>query len=116
MLSQFALGDHYRLAVAQQMQVPERKRAQGRCCAMNRKRAEALLSRINTTLAERKNLINGRRKRISKASSREIAAALQREIDTIEADVEILKVQQKALKRGIIPDDLADDNQSIGSA
>ena len=83
---------------------------------MNRKRAEALLSRINTTLAERKSLINGRRKRISKASSRESAAALQREIDTIGADVEILKARQKALKRGIIPADLAEDNCSTGSA
>ena len=83
---------------------------------MSRKRAEALLNRINVTLAERNNLIKGRRKRMAKASDRETAAALQREIDTIGADVQILKAQQKALKRGIIPDELADDQSGHGSA
>lgn len=75
---------------------------------MTQTRIETLLSQVNAALTNRNSLIRDRQKRLFKADSRETAEALKREIITLDADVELLKSQQKALKRGIIPDDLVD--------
>ena len=72
------------------------------------KKAEILLSRVKVALAEYTRLIQDRRKRLNKADSRSTAEALEQEIETLGARLDVLKVQQKALKRGIIPDDFSD--------
>jgi len=76
--------------------------------AMDNKKAEALLIRVNTALADHTKLVQERRRRLKKADSRSTAQALEREIEENAAKIDVLKVQQKALKRGIIPDELKD--------
>jgi hypothetical protein len=71
--------------------------------------AETLLPRVNAVLAERVKYIQALRKQLKKADSRATAEALEREIDTHASALDVLKIQQKALKRGIIPDELKDD-------
>ena len=51
-------------------------------------------------------------KRLSKSDCRETAESLKREITILDADVGLLKIQQKALKRGIIPNELVDKKES----
>ena len=80
---------------------------------MTKVQTENLLTQINTALADRKGQIRDRRKRLLKADGRETAEALERDIITLNADVDLLKIQQKALKRGIVPDELADKEESV---
>jgi hypothetical protein len=75
---------------------------------MDKKNAQALLMRVNAALADRTKLVQERRRRLKKADSRSTAQALEREIEENVAKIDVLKVQQKALKRGIIPDELKD--------
>ena len=77
--------------------------------AMDNNKAEALLARVNAALADHVKLIQQRRKRLKKSDSLATAEVVEREIDELITRVDVLKVQQKALKRGIIPDDLKDD-------
>ena len=73
---------------------------------MDDKSAEDLLIRINAVLVDQNKLVQNQRKRLKKADSRSTAAALEREIAVNVARIDVLKIQQKALKRGIIPDEL----------
>jgi hypothetical protein len=70
---------------------------------MGHKRAEALLNQINATLAERRQFTMQTEKRIIKAPNQRVARALRSELEKLHAQTEVLKVQQKALKRGIVP-------------
>jgi hypothetical protein len=67
-----------------------------------------LLARVNVLATERVRQVQALRKQLKKADSRATAEALEREIDTHASALDILKIQQKALKRGIIPDELKD--------
>jgi hypothetical protein len=78
-----------------------------RWVGMSRRRAEALLNRINATLTDCNNQIRETRRRLAKAESRDTATVLQCEIEAMSVYVDTLKGQQKALKRGIVPEDLA---------
>ena len=79
---------------------------------MTQARTATLLKQINAALTDRNDRIRDRRKRLSKADCRETAESLKREITILDADVGLLKIQQKALKRGIIPDELVDKKKS----
>jgi hypothetical protein len=70
---------------------------------MGHKRAEALLNQINATLAEQGQLITQAEKRLTKAPNRKVALAIRSELEKLHAQTDVLKVQQKALKRGIVP-------------
>jgi hypothetical protein len=73
---------------------------------MDDKSAEHLLIRINALLVDQNKLVQNQRKRLKKAGSRSAAEALEREIALNVARIDVLKIQQKALKRGIIPEEL----------
>ena len=73
---------------------------------MDDKSAEDLLIRINAVLVDQNKLVQNQRKRLKKADSRSAAEALEREIAVNVGRIDVLKIQQKALKRGIIPDEL----------
>jgi predicted nucleic acid-binding Zn-ribbon protein len=70
--------------------------------------AVALLARVNAAIIEHTKLIQDRRKQLTKADSHSSAEAIRREIETLTNRFDVLKGQQKALKRGIIPDELDD--------
>jgi len=72
--------------------------------------AAELLARVNAAIADHIKLIGDRRRQLKKADSRRSAAAIEREIETLAKRFDVLKVQQKALKRGIIPDELNDES------
>jgi predicted nucleic acid-binding protein len=75
---------------------------------MKNDEAEAILARVNALATKRVRQVQALRKQLKKADSRATAAALEREIDTQASALDVLKIQQKALKRGIIPDELKD--------
>jgi hypothetical protein len=70
---------------------------------MGHKQAEALLNQINTTLAEHRQFITQAEKRLTKAPNQRVARAIRSELEKLHARTQVLKVQQKALKRGIVP-------------
>jgi hypothetical protein len=72
--------------------------------------AAELLARVNAAIADHIKLIGDRRRQLKKADSRRSADAIEREIETLAKRYDVLKVQQKALKRGIIPDELNDES------
>ena len=76
---------------------------------MKNDEAETLLAHVNGLATERVRYVQALRKQLKKADSRATAEALEREIDTHASALDVLKVHQKALKRGIIPDELKDD-------
>ena len=67
---------------------------------------KSLLARVNALIREHTKRIQELRKQLTKADSRATADAIEREIETNAANLDTLKVQQKALKRGIIPEEL----------
>jgi hypothetical protein len=71
---------------------------------MGHRRAEALLNRINATLADQRRLIEEGQKRLNKAPNQKVARAIRIELENLHAQTEVLKIQQKALKRGIVPE------------
>lgn len=75
---------------------------------MKNENADDQLERVNSIIADRKRSLRDRRKRLVKSESRAVAASLMRDITALEEEVETLKIQQKALKRGIV---LLDENQ-----
>jgi hypothetical protein len=75
---------------------------------MSRKRAEDLLHRITEKLAADRVRVRDQRKLLAKATNRKTANVIQRDLTILGAKIEGLKVQRKALKRGIIPDDLSE--------
>jgi hypothetical protein len=75
---------------------------------MSRKRAEDLLHRITEKLAADRVRVRDQRKLLAKTTNRKTANVIQRDLTILGAKIEGLKVQRKALKRGIIPDDLSE--------
>jgi hypothetical protein len=73
---------------------------------MSHKRTQALLNRMKATLAGHRELISQAQKRLTKAPSQKAALAIRRKVDELEAQTEVLKAQHKALRRGIVPDEL----------
>lgn len=69
---------------------------------MKKEKADEQLKRVNSILAERKRMLRDQQKQLTKAESRGAADALSKMIQTLERDIDVLKVQQKALKRGIV--------------
>ena len=76
-------------------------------------RANQLLRQINSSLTKLNTLIDDRQKRLLKAGSRESANALKEEIAILGAEVATLKMQQKAIKRGVIPFELVDKDETM---
>ena len=74
---------------------------------------DTLLTQINAALTDRNALIRDRRKLLLKADCRETADAIGSEVTALVAEVETLKIQQKALKRGIIPEELVDKETPV---
>ena len=76
---------------------------------MKNDEVQALLARVNALVVERVRNVQALRKQLKKADSRATAEGLEREIDAHASVLDVLKIQQKALKRGIIPDELKND-------
>jgi hypothetical protein len=77
-----------------------------RCMA--RTRGDALLNRINAQLAERRQSAEERRRRLKKAETRREAGALVAELEALDRQCDELRAHQKALKRGIVPEEEAE--------
>lgn len=69
---------------------------------------ELLLTQVKAAVNRHTRLIQDCRKRLKKADSRATAELIKREIETHAETLDVLKVQCKALKRGIVPDELKD--------
>jgi hypothetical protein len=78
---------------------------------MGHKRTESLLNRVNAELGEHRERAAVLSKRILKAPKRDSANILMREREALDRETEILKIQQKALKRGIVPEELAGEGE-----
>jgi hypothetical protein len=77
-------------------------------CGHGQQESWGTLLRVNAALADHTKLVQERRRLLKKADSRSTADALEREIEENVAIIDVLKVQQKELKRGIVPDELKD--------
>jgi hypothetical protein len=73
---------------------------------MDDRQAEGLLNRVNAKLAEHRKVIEQAEKRLTKAPNQKAALAIRSSLAELHAQKEVLKAQQKALKRGILPGDL----------
>jgi predicted nucleic acid-binding Zn-ribbon protein len=67
---------------------------------------EILLTRVREAVKQHTKLIQACRKRLKKADSRATADTILRELDMLTGSLDELKIQYKALKRGVIPDAL----------
>jgi hypothetical protein len=76
---------------------------------MGHKPAEPLLNRITATLAEQRELIVQAEKRLMKSPNQKTALVIRSEIEELHTQVDALKVRRKALKRGIVPEELGDE-------
>jgi predicted nucleic acid-binding Zn-ribbon protein len=67
---------------------------------------DRLLVNVKEASSRNAKLIQNCRRRLKKAGSRSTAEAIEREIETLAVRLDELKAQNKALKRGIVPDGL----------